>query len=148
MGLILGGLGAASLQAQTAKPGTTIHHEIDYKTTPARIYKALLDAKQFTAFTNQPAEIDPKPGGTFKLFGGAIEGRNIELIADRRIVQAWRPSYWPPGVYSIVKFELAPHDTGTRIVFDHAGFTEDKWESLSEGWRDHYWEPLHKYLDA
>ncbi len=148
IGLILGGLGSVSAYAQTQKPGTTIHQEADFKAKPARIYEALLDAKQFAAFTKDTAEIQAQPGGAFKLFGGHIQGRNIELVPDQRIVQAWRPASWPPGVYSIVRFELVAPGSGTRIVFDHAGFTEDKWESLNEGWPSRYWEPLRKHLDA
>jgi activator of HSP90 ATPase len=146
--LILGGLGAVSAPAPAQKPGTTIHQEVDFKTAPARIYEALLDAKQFSAFTKDTAEIQPQPGGPFKLFGGKIEGRNIELLPNQRIVQAWRPAYWPAGVYSIVKFELVARDSGTRIVLDHAGFAEDKWQGLNEGWPIRYWDPLHKYLNA
>ena len=148
IGLILGGLAATSAQAQTQKPGTAIHQEVDFKTTPARIYEVLLDAKQFSAFTKDTAEIQPRPGGAFKLFGGIIEGRNIELAPNQRIVQAWRPMYWPAGVYSLVKFELVARDSGTRIILDHTGFTEEKWQGLNEGWPMRYWDPLHKYLDA
>jgi activator of HSP90 ATPase len=148
MSLILGSLGAVPAHAQT-KPGcTTIHQEIDFKTTPARIYETLLNAKQFSAFTRDTAEVQPQPGAAFKLFGGRIEGRNVELIPNRRIVQAWRPTSWPSGVYSIVRFELVARGSGTRIVLDHAGFPEDQWENLSEGWPLNYWEPLHKYLNA
>src|SRR5258708_1665647 len=92
MSLTLGILGCASASAQSKKPGTTIHHEIDYKILPERIYKALLDPKQFAAFSGDTAEIEPTPGGVFKLFGGRIEGRNIELLPNQRIVQAWRPA--------------------------------------------------------
>jgi activator of HSP90 ATPase len=145
--LIFGGLGAVSAQAQTQKPGTAIHQEVDFKTTPARIYEVLLDAKQFSAFTKDTAEIQPQAGGAFKLFGGVIEGRNIELVPNQRIVQAWRPKYWPAGVYSIVKFELVARDSGTRIILDHTGFTEEKWQGLNEGWPMRYWDPLHKYLE-
>jgi activator of HSP90 ATPase len=148
MGLILGGLGMATAQAQTGKPGTTIHQETDYNATPARVYEVLLDAKQFSAFTGETAEIEPHPGGAFKLFGGRIEGRNVELVANQRIVQAWRPAWWPAGVYSIVRFELVARGPGARIVLDQAGITEDQWERLSEGWRAHYFEPLGKYLGA
>jgi uncharacterized protein YndB with AHSA1/START domain len=148
IGLILGGLGIASAEAQTQKPGTTIHFDVDYKTTPEKIYQPLLDAAQFKTFSGLPAEIDPKVGGWFKLFGGQVEGRNIELVPNQRIVQAWRSASWPAGIYSIVKFELVPRGAGTRIVFDHAGFTEDKQKGLASGWEEHYWEPLHKYLNA
>ena len=148
MSLIIAGIGAASASAQTSKHGTTIHQEIDFPAKPARIYGILLDAKQFTAFTKEPAEIRPQPGGAFKLFGERIEGRNIELVPNQRIVQAWRPAYWPAGEYSMVRFALAARGSGSRVVLDHAGFTEDKWESLSDGWRAHYWEPLRAYLGA
>jgi activator of HSP90 ATPase len=106
----------------------------------------LLDAKQFSAFTGHTAEIQPQPGAAFKLFGGRIEGRNVELAPDQRIVQAWRPASWPSGVYSIVRFELVARGSGSRIAFDHAGFTEDQWESLNEGWPARYWEPHRRYL--
>ncbi len=148
IGLMLGGLAAVSARGQTQKHGTTIHQEVDFKAPPARIYEILLDAKQFSACTKDTAQIQPQAGGAFKLFGGRIEGRNIELLPNQRIVQAWRPADWPAGVYSIVKFKLVPREGGTRVVLDHAGFTEDKWEGLSSGWQEHYWGPLHKYLNA
>ena len=148
VGLLLGSLAMVPVQAQTQKPGTTIHFDIDYKTTPDRIYQVLLDAKQFNACSGLPAEIDPKAGGWFKLFDGQIEGRNVELIPNQRIVQAWRPSSWPAGVYSIARFELVLRGSATRIVFDHAGFTEGLKDHLAGGWAEHYWEPLHKYLNA
>ncbi len=148
MTFVLGYFGAASASAETQKQGTTIHQEVDFKATPARIYEVMLDAKQFAACIKDTAEIEPRAGAPFKLFGGRIEGRNVELVPNQRIVQAWRPSYWPAGVYSIVKFELLARNSGTRIVLDHAGFTEDKWAGLNAGWGSHYWEPLHKYLNA
>lgn len=147
MSVLLGSLGASAAHAQS-KPGATIHQEIDFNVAPARIYEVLLNAKQFAAFSGDTAEIEPQPGAPFKLFGGRIEGRNVELVPNQRIVQAWRPASWPAGVYSIVRFELMAHGSGTRIVFDHAGFPEENREHLSEGWARNYWNPLHKYLNA
>jgi len=148
MSLVAAGFGTASAWGQTNKPSTAIHQEIDFPATPARIYEILLDAKQFSAFSKEPAEIRPQPGAAFKLFGERIEGRNVELVSNQRIVQAWRSAAWPAGVYSIVRFELAARGAGSRMILDHAGFTEDKWEGLSEGWHSHYWEPLRAYLKA
>jgi activator of HSP90 ATPase len=148
IGFILGGLNAASAHAQNNKAGAAIHQEIDFNATPARIYEVLLDAKQFSAFSNQTAEVQPRAGEPFKLFGGRIEGRNIELVSNERIVQAWRPASWSAGVYSIVRFELVARGSGTRIVLDHTGFPEENREHLSEGWPRNYWDPLRKYLKA
>jgi activator of HSP90 ATPase len=148
IGFILGGLHAASAHAQNNKAGAAIHQEIDFNATPARIYEVLLDAKQFSAFSNQTAEVQPRAGEPFKLFGGRIEGRNIELLSNERIVQAWRPASWSAGVYSIVRFELVARGSGTRIVLDHTGFPEENREHLSAGWPRNYWDPLRKYLKA
>ena len=128
------------------KTRTSLHQETDFKATPHRIYEALLDAKQFAALTGMPAEIDPKEGGSFSTFNGMVVGRTIELIADQRVVQAWRPTHWEPGIYSIVKFELKPHGTETTIVLDHTGFPEGEYDHLFTGWKWRYWDPLKKFL--
>ncbi len=125
---------------------TSLHQEIDFRATPQRIYEILLDAKQFAAFTGMPAEIDPKAGGGFTMFGGLIVGRNVELVSNGRIVQAWRPTHWDPGVYSIVKFALKSGSSGTKLILDHTGFPEGEYDHLEAGWKDHYWERLTKYL--
>jgi activator of HSP90 ATPase len=159
--IAVGGLAARSnLWGQTPQqpmqeaPGTAanrsrtfLHQEVDVKATPQRIYDVLLDSKQFAAFTGMPAEIDPNAGGAFSMFGGLIVGRNIELVPNQRIVQAWRPTHWDPGVYSLVKFELKPRGSETTIVLDHTGFPEGDYDSLNAGWKSRYWDPLKKFLD-
>jgi activator of HSP90 ATPase len=143
----------AQQPAMKETPGTTanhsrtsLHYHADLKASPQRIYEALLDSKLFAAFTGAPAEIDSRAGGAFSLFGGQIVGRNVELIPDRRIVQAWRPSHWDPGIYSIVKFDLKPRETGATLVLDHTGFPEGLADHLDEGWRMHYLDTLQKYF--
>jgi activator of HSP90 ATPase len=125
---------------------TSIHQEVPFSANPQRIYAALLDSKQFAALTGMPAEIDSSEGGAFTLFGGQVGGRNIELVPDQRLVQAWRPASWGPGIYSIARFELRPQGSGTVIVFDHTGFPEGKYDGLLSGWTGHYWSPLAKFL--
>jgi activator of HSP90 ATPase len=125
---------------------TSIHQEINLPATPQHVFDVLLDANKFGAFTALPAEIDPHPGGTFKTFGGLIEGRNVELIPAQRIVQAWRPASWDPGIYSIVHFELKPSGAATLLVLNHTGFPEGLYDHLAFGWNIRYWDPLKKYL--
>lgn len=125
---------------------TYLHQEVDIKASRQRIYDALLDSKQFAAFTGMPAEINREPGGTFSMFGGLIVGRNIELVPKERIVQAWRPAAWEPGVYSLVKFELKDWASQTKVVLDHTGFPEGNFRHFDSGWYLRYWEPLRKFL--
>lgn len=125
---------------------TSIHYDLEFQASPQRVCGALLDQKQFAAFTGLAATIDPAPGGAFSMFGGLIVGRNVELVENQRIVQAWRPTHWDPGVYSIVHFEFSPHGTGAALAFDHTGFPAGEYDHLDWGWHNHYWSPLTKFL--
>lgn len=93
-----------------------------------------------------PTDISPEEGGMFSCFGGMISGRNIELVPNKRIVQAWRVANWEEGVYSIAKFELKEQGTETVLVFEHIGFPEGQGEHLASGWYTNYWEPIQKLL--
>jgi activator of HSP90 ATPase len=128
------------------KMRTSLHLAEDFQVAPQRIYDALLDSKQFAAFSGMPAEIDPKAGGAFTMFGGLVVGRNVELVPNQIIVQAWRPTHWDPDVYSIVKFVLKPQGSATALVLDHTGFPEGEYDALLWGWHNHYYGPLKKYL--
>jgi activator of HSP90 ATPase len=138
-------VGAASGKAKTASL-TSLRQEADFPVPPHRVYEALLDEKQFAAITGAPAKINRSEGGALSLFGGQIVARNVELVPDKRIVQAWRDPEWAPGVHSIVKFELTAEGSGTHLVLDHTGFPAGQFSDLDSGWREHYLEPMKKTL--
>ena len=131
-----------------------IHQEINFKQTPQVVYQALLSSKEFSDCTSKSfpgfsitsAKIDSTIGGTFSLFDGHIIGRILELVPNKRIVEAWRVVDWPAGTYSIAKFELQQQASGTHLVFEHVGFPQGLKEHLSIGWQQHYWDALHTYL--
>ena len=151
----------AQLCAETEEISHTaesIHQETLYNASRKRVFDALTATSQFDriihigsgmnneSLGNKPTVISRQAGGSFTLFGGHIIGRQIELVPDERIVQAWRVVDWAPGIYSIAKFELVEQSSGTKIVFDHTGFPQGKGEHLAVGWKTHYWDPLEKYL--
>ncbi len=162
--IAFGGLALASTKAwagaeeEISHTAEAIHQEPVIKASRKRVYEALTDAKQFDKVIqlsgvmqsmhlgDKAAEISREVGGAFTLFGGYITGRHVELVPGERIVQAWRTGSWPPGIYSIAKFELAELASGTKIVFDHTGFPKGDAEVLASGWKAHYWEPLEKLL--
>jgi activator of HSP90 ATPase len=123
----------------------SLHIEWKFRISPAHIYRALVDPKQFANLTGVPAEIDPREGGSFSLFGGQIVGRTVELVPDQRIVQAWRPSHWGPGIFSIVRFVLKPAGSETALLLDHTGFPEGDYDGLLDGWHSHCEPALHKF---
>ena len=125
----------------------SIHQEVVVPASPARVYAVLTDGTQFTAATGgRIAEISTAEGGVFSLFGGAIHGRHVELVAGTRVVQAWRVKMWEPGVYSMVRFTLTAEGTGTKVTLDHSGYPEANHDHLAAGWATNYWEPLAKHF--
>jgi activator of HSP90 ATPase len=143
---------AQNAAVESEKPKTiiatrAIHQEVDFNVGPRQVYDALLDTKRFIAFSGgRAAEIDRTVGGAFSLFAGHIVGRNLELVPDRRIVQAWRVVPWPEGIFSIARFELVEKGSGTRVIFDHTGFPTELAEHLESGWNENYWTALRKYF--
>jgi activator of HSP90 ATPase len=123
-----------------------IHQEIPFKASPEKIYAALTSGTEFSKFTGAPAEVTAVEGQPISLFGGQITGRNIELIPDKSLVQAWRVGAWPSGVYSIVRITLERESDQTKLTLDHAGFPDGAAEHLESGWHKMYWEPLRAYL--
>ncbi len=135
-----------------------IHQEVVFKASPKRVYEALMDAKQFSkviqlsaaaksgSLGDKPVEIGGEAGGAITLFGGYVTGRQIDLVPNQRIVQAWRAASWDPGIYSIARFEFSEQAASTKLTFDHTGFPVDQAQHLAVGWRINYWEPLAKYL--
>jgi uncharacterized protein YndB with AHSA1/START domain len=125
-----------------------IHQEMTIDASPDRVYKALTDAGQFSTMSGAPATIVKDAGGAFTAFGGMVVGRTIELVPNKRIVQAWRVANWPEGLYSIVRFELDRNGTGTSLVLDQCGFPDDERDHLDAGWNKMYWEPLRKHISS
>ncbi len=158
---VLSAAGVAQAAAQGAKTspglsfdGSVIHQEAHIPASPQRVYETLLSTDGFdkvvkmgAAFRSgrlgaAPTKISTAVGGEFTLFGGFVTGRNMELVPNVRIVQAWRENEWSPGVYSIVRFQLAAEAGGTKILFDQAGFQADAGPHLTVGWQENYWKPM------
>jgi activator of HSP90 ATPase len=136
-----------------------IHQELLFNASRQRVYGALTSGKSFDAITRlsdgdallkaagaKSTMIDSQVGGTFTLFGGYITGRNLEMLPDERLVQAWRAGSWKPGAFSIAAFSFVKEGTKTKLLFDHRGFPDGEGASLAQGWHTHYWGPLTTFL--
>jgi len=141
-----------------SRTAEAIHQEVIFNAIAKRVYEALTDTSLFQKVesfsaamksmdvNSHPARISREPGGAFSLFGGYIVGRQIELVENQRIVQAWRVAGWEPGIYSVARFGLTEQGSSTKLVFDHAGFPAGTAEHLAAGWHANYWDPLKKFL--
>jgi activator of HSP90 ATPase len=125
----------------------SIRQTVTFRATPHEVYEILMDSKKHAQFTGGEAKISRKEGGQFSIYGGDIAGKNLELVADQKIVQSWRYSDWPEGVFSTATFSLQATDKGTRLVFTQSGVPDDKYEEIKQGWKDYYWEPMKAMLE-
>lgn len=82
------------------------------------LFEAYLDATKHSEFTGAPATIEPVEGSAFSLYGGGVEGRNVELVENLRLAQAWRGADWSEGIYSIVRMEFREKNGETLLILD------------------------------
>ena len=125
----------------------TIKQSVTLKATAHEIYEALMDSRRHSEFTGDEANISREIGGRFTAYGEYIEGVNLELIPDKKIVQTWRASDWPEGHYSKVTFSLEEVKGSTRLVFTQTGVPEEYYDDVSQGWRDWYWSPMKEMFE-
>jgi len=111
--------------------------------TPSDIYATLMDSTRHGALSGQPTKMSTRVGGAWNV-GHDLEGKNLKLVKDKRIVQTWRANNWPKGVYSKATFALAKANGGTRITFSQTGVPSQFYKEISTGWRSYYWTPLRK----
>jgi activator of HSP90 ATPase len=125
----------------------TIRQSVTIKANPHEVYESLMDSRKHKKFTGVEARISRKVGGNFSAYGRYIQGINLNLVPDKRIVQAWRGSDWPRGHYSIATFSLKRIKGGTCLVFSQIGVPDREYKGINQGWRDHYWKPMKQMLE-
>jgi activator of HSP90 ATPase len=123
-----------------------VHHEVVFDVPPKQVYDAYLDSRRHSRFTGQSATMSKKVGGKFVAGDEYIIGYNLELVPNKRIVQAWRATEWPDGDFSILRLELSSRKGGSKLVVDHVGIPEEFREGVDQGWHDFYWKPMKQYF--
>ncbi|TSA46032.1 hypothetical protein D4R52_01375 [bacterium] len=124
----------------------TIKQSVVLKGSPHQVYEMLMDEKIHAAFTGAGAKISRKKGGKFTAWDDYIEGTNLELVPDEKIVQKWRASDWPEGEYSEATFEMEKTKGGTKLTFTQTGMPDGNYADIKKGWVEFYWEPMEKFL--
>ena len=125
----------------------TIRQSVTFRSSPHVIYEMLMDSRKHAKFTGEKAGVSRKIGGKFTAYTGYINGVNLDLVQDKKIVQSWRGSDWPEGHYSKVTYSLGKVKGGTRLTFRQSGVPEPHYEDINQCWRDYYWYPMREMLE-
>jgi activator of HSP90 ATPase len=120
-----------------------IRQRIVFSVEPHEVYEALMDSSRHSKFTGEKAAISRDVGGKISAYDGYIDGWNVELAPDKKIVQKWRGSDWPENHYSTAVFELKKTKTGgTVLTFIQTGVPKDQFQAISDGWVENYWDKM------
>ncbi len=127
--------------------GPSFRVSVVLPTSPERLYRAFLDAKEHAAFTGAPASITAKVGGKLAAFDGHVTGKLVELEASERIVMSWRTKDFPEEAPdSRVEVLFYPASGGTRVTFAQTGLPKGTEERFKKGWKRFYLDPMRSYF--
>ena len=139
---------------RTTPDNDAVISEIEIAAPPERVFQALTDRAQALQWGTSDAfqiilwEMDVRPGGKWRFVsrerkgpGAGKEydhhGEIIDLDPPRLLSYSWFANWHvPPTQPTIVRWELAPTTTGTRLKMTHSGLAPipGACQGYSQGW--------------
>ena len=115
------------------------------KASVEEVYNALTNPFTLELWTGYPAEMDTRPGGLFSLWEGDIQGQNLEIVPNKKIVQEW--FFGEQEEPSIVTIKLFSDKKGVKVHLQHTNIPEEAYDNMKEGWNDFYFGNLQRFFD-
>lgn len=120
-----------------------LEREILIDASPETIFPFLVDADKHILWDGTEAELDPRPGGVYRVVVAGrftAAGEFVEVVPNERVVLTfgWDVPGNPiaPGS-TTVEYTLQPEGDKTRVVVRHSGLPDDAVFDHEEGW-EHY----------
>lgn len=115
------------------------------KTTPEKVWQALIDPGEIANWGAGPAVMDGKVGTKFSLWGGDIKGENKEIDKGKKLVQDWYGGDWPEP--SVLTITLKPKGEVTQVDLVQSNIPDKEAPGIDSGWDDFYFGPMKNYLE-
>lgn len=110
-----------------------------------KVWNALVDPREIDDWGAGPAEMDDQVGTEFKLWGGDIWGKNLEVEPSKRLVQEWYGGEWAEP--SKVMLLLKADGDGTVVELDQSNIPDDEAKEIADGWKRYYLGPMKEMLE-
>jgi len=135
---------APSTTTTTKKAAKTVSFTLKEKfvCSAADLFMCLVDPNRVKAYAGSDAVVSKDVGGAFKLFGGYVEGENLEVDFPKKLVQKWRFNKWPQGHYSTVTISFEESGGKTHLTLTQTGVPEDDKEHTESGWDTNFWSRI------
>lgn len=122
--------------------------EVVIDATPEMVFPFLVDADQHVQWCGTEAELDPTPGGTYRVLvagGYQAAGQFVEVVPNEKVVFSfgWDQEGNPitPGSTE-VEITLHPEGSKTRLRLVHRGLPDEQAvREHTDGW-SHYLDRL------
>jgi len=125
----------------------TINQTINFNAPPQDIYDYYINGRKLTKITGGKAANTEKVGGKFSAWDDYIQGKNIELVPGKKIVQKWTCADFE-GHMTDVTIELKKKgEKQTELILTQENVPDDFYEDINEGWNHFYWEPIKDYIE-
>jgi hypothetical protein len=130
-------------------PTGRIKQIFDVQASKSQIYDLWLSSKKHSELIKAIAVTSKKEGAKISMWDGYIEGTNVELVEDYKIVQFLKFDMddWDDELYSkiTIKFKMKP-DGITQVIFNHSKIPNLYTKEIAKGWMDNYWIPMQKFF--
>jgi uncharacterized protein YndB with AHSA1/START domain len=124
-----------------------LEREIVVDATPSTIFPFLSEREQLLKWIGTDAEIDPRPGGLFKVLVGGKHpslGEFVEVVPDQKVAFTFgwdEPGHPIPAGSTRIEISLLPEGEKTRVRLVHSGLPADAVADHTHGW-EHYLDRL------
>jgi uncharacterized protein YndB with AHSA1/START domain len=125
----------------TSDSANVVELEVRLGAPPDEVFLYLTDPERYVRWQGVKAELDPRPGGVFRVWMDAktvASGEFVEVESPRRVVFTWG---WednegvPPGS-TTVELTLEADGEGTLLMLRHTGLPDGEAAAMhEEGWR-------------
>lgn len=112
---------------------------------PADVYSALTNPYTIELWSGYPAEMSELPGSEFSLWEGDITGKNIEFVADKKVVQEWY--FGDQDEKSIVTITIQPDREESQVTVEHTNIPDEDFADIAEGWREYYMGAINNFFN-
>jgi uncharacterized protein YndB with AHSA1/START domain len=121
-------------------PDRVIELRIRLGAPPDEVFAFFVDPERYVRWQGIKAELDPRPGGVYRVWmdaGTVARGEYVAVEAPRRVVFTWgweNDPALPPGS-TTVELTLDPDGEGTLLTLRHSGLPDDRSAAVhEEGW--------------
>jgi len=121
--------------------------EVVIDASPDTIFPFLTDPQRHTLWMGSDVELDPRPGGTYRVLAMGVHpgvGEFVEIVPNTKVVFSFgwdEPNHPIPAGSTEVEIALIPEGEKTRVRLTHRGLPDDAVSDHTKGW-DFYLDRL------